>query len=425
MSAGPVVVVGAGPVGLSAAWFLARGGAEVVLVESNPSLGLDTASGSAGVITPSHCVPLAGPRVVRGLPAWLLRRGMITVKLRPDPALLRFGALATRAGRGELMLAGLRALRDQARASRELYAELAEADDSFEFRRGGLMNVCSTRVGFEALVEEAGLLEREGFAPRLLEGPEAVAAEPALRDDVAGGVLWEEDASTVPGLAIAAIARAAEAAGARIELGAAVTGFRRAADGTVTEVELGGRALQARAVVLAAGAETPTLARQLGSRLPIQPAKGHHLHLTQWSKGPQLPLIFHEHAMGASRMGEGLRMTGGMDFVGPDRSLDQGRIDDIVRLAGNYLRDVPSRDEAAGPDARRWCGMRPCTPDGLPIVGWMRRATNVIVAAGHGMLGFTLGPAAGRDVADLVLGSGRPIFEAAWQANFSPARYGV
>jgi D-amino-acid dehydrogenase len=425
VAGGTTVVVGAGPVGLAAAWFLAREGAEVVVVERNPEIGLDTASGSAGVITPSHCVPLAGARVLRHVPSWLLRRGMITIRPRLDPELARFGALTLRAGRGQLMLAGLRALRDQARASRELYAELAESHPDFEFRRAGLMNVCSTPAGFEALAEEAALLEREGFQPRLLEGAAAAEAEPTLRGDVAGGVLWEEDASTAPARAIGALADAAAAAGARIELGAEVKGFRRDAVGRVTEVELATGPLPVRSVVLAAGAETPRLARMLGSRVPIQAAKGHHLHLARFAPAPRIPMIFHEHAMGASAIGEGMRLTGGMDFCGVDRRLDEGRIADILRFAGDYLRDAPDAAAAREQGASRWCGLRPCTPDGLPIVGWTRRAPNAMIAAGHGMLGFTLGPAVGRDVADLVLGIRRNRQEGDWNEQFSPARFGI
>jgi D-amino-acid dehydrogenase len=120
-------------------------------------------------------------------------------------------------------------------------------------------------------------------------------------------------------------------------------------------------------------------------------------------------------------MGEGMRLTGGMDFAGFDRRLDPRRIEDIVRLAGDYLKDPPSGADAAG--AGRWCGLRPCSADGLPIVGWMRRAPNALLAAGHGMLGLTLGPATGRDVADLILGGPRP--QASWLQQFSPARFGA
>ncbi|MBS1677204.1 MAG: FAD-dependent oxidoreductase [Actinobacteria bacterium] len=422
MSEDAVVIVGGGAVGLASAGFLARGGASVVVLERHPELGLDAASGSAGLITPSHALPLAGPRVLRNVPRFLAGRGMIAIKLRPDPGLARFGALAARAGRGELMLTGLRALRDQARAGRELFAELAP-DHDFEFRRAGMLNVCATPAGLEEIVEEAELLRREGFEPRVLDGAEAAALEPALREDLAGAVLWTEDASAAPDRALAAFADAARAAGARIETGVEPEGFRRDQDGNVVEVVLRDRSIRARALVLAAGADTPALAARLGTFLPIQPAKGHHLQLASRPSAPRVPMILGEHAMAVSRMGEGMRITGGMDFCGPDRALDPRRIADIVRLSADFLREPPTAADAAG--ATQWSGVRPCTPDGLPIFGWLRRAPNALVAAGHGMLGFTLSPAVGRDVADLVLGGGRSALEAPWREQFHPARYGA
>jgi D-amino-acid dehydrogenase len=351
----------------------------------------------------------------------LLRKGMITLRPRLDPELLRFGYLLARAGRGDSMLTGLRALRDQGRASIEIYSELATRSPAMGLRRAGLMNVCSTAKGFESLVEEADLLGREGFRLQLLEGGAASNLEPAVRPDIPGAVLWEEDANVVPEEAIAALAEAATTAGARIELGAAVSGFERDGGGAISAVLVGKRRLPARTVVLAAGASTSALARRLGARVPLQPGKGHHLHLADWPARPATPLIFHEHAMAATAMGAGLRLTGGMDFVGKSREVSSRRIDDIVRLSQDYLLSGPTAADAA--TGRQWCGLRPCSPDGLPIVGWMKSAPNALLATGHGMLGLTLGPATGCDVANLVLGD--PSRQTTWQRHYSPARFGI
>lgn len=421
MGPAPIVVVGAGPVGLASAWFLAEGGADVIVIERNAEIGMDTASGSAGALTPSHCIPLAGPRVLRQLPSMLLGSGMSRLRPRLDPELARFGYLLARAGRGDSVRTGLRALRDQGRASIEIYGELARRSPAMALRRVGVMNVCSSAAGFESLVDDAELLGREGFRPRLLVGDAASKLEPAVRPDIAGAVLWEEDAGVVPEGAIAALAEAATGAGARLELGAAVSGFRRDGEGAITAVLTGERSIPARTVLLAAGAATAGIARRLGARVPLQPGKGHHLHFAEWRVRPRRPLIFHEHAMAATAMGAGLRLTGGMDFVGADLEISPRRIDDIVRLSQNYLRGGPTAaDLAAGTG---WCGLRPCSPDGLPIVGWMKSAPNALVATGHGMLGLTLGPATGRDVANLVLGD--PSRQTTWQRQYSPARFGL
>lgn len=423
MSDPPVVVVGGGSVGLSCALFLARQDREVVLVERNPALNLDAASGSAGYITPSHCVPLAGPNVIRRVPSMLLGQGMISIKPRLDRSLIRFGVASAKAGRGPLARAGIRALLEQSRLSLELYAELAADRPELEFRRAGLMNVCATPKGMKALREEARVLAAEGLVPRVLSGAEAAELEPALREDLAGAVFWEEDASMAADRAIVALAEAAEAAGANLRLGSGVSDFTRSSDGAITIVHTAAESIPCSGVVLAAGSGTPALGDLLGLRIPVQAGKGHHIDLPHFAPAPRIPMIFHEHAMGAGPLGDGMRLTGGMDFVGDDARIDQGRIDDILRYNRDYLREAGRFADVA--DARPWAGMRPCTPDGLPIVGRLRAASNTVVATGHGMLGFTLGPATGRDVAELISGVRVGPENAIWQTQFAPARYGL
>jgi D-amino-acid dehydrogenase len=274
-----------------------------------------------------------------------------------------------------------------------------------------------------ALREEVELLGAEGLVGRVLSGHEAAELEPALRPDVAGAVFWEEDASMAPDRTIIALAEAAEEAGASVRLGLGVSDFTRAADGSVTIVHCGAESIPCAGVVLAAGAGTRALGNLLGLRIPVQAGKGHHVDLPNFRPAPRIPMIFHEHAMGAGPLGDGMRLTGGMDFVGDDGGIDQRRIDGILSLNRSYLREAERF--ASVPDAIPWAGMRPCTPDGLPIVGRLREAPNAVVATGHGMLGFTLGPAAGRDVAELISGTRVGPGNGTWQPQFAPARYGL
>ena len=225
------------------------------------------------------------------------------------------------------------------------------------------------------------------------------------------------------GLRVVALAELAGAAGAELRLDRSVTGFTRSPEGAITCVHTAAESLTCSAVVLAAGAGTSTLGRMLGLRIPVQPGKGHHVDLPQFEPAPRIPMIFHEHAMGAGPLGDGIRLTGGMDFAGDDARVDERRIAAILRINREYMRDADRF--ATAPGGRPWAGMRPCTPDGLPIVGWLRAAPNTVVATGHGMLGFTLGPAAGRDVADLVSGGPMDQVRSNWLTQFAPARYGL
>jgi D-amino-acid dehydrogenase len=418
-----VLVIGAGAVGVCAAWSLSQRGASVTVLERSPRLGSDTASGSGGLITPSHCVPLAGMKLLRELPHQFGGRdSMVSFRPRPDPELLRFAAHAVRRGRASHLRDGLRALRDHARASRARFAQLAADGVDIELRHNGVMNVCNTARGFARLCDEAELLAGEGFAPRILDGAAAAEIEPELRDDVAGAVLWEEDDECVPARLTPTLGEACRRRGVRFELATTVTAVVTLATGAVTEVVTDRGSFAADQVVIAAGAETPRVARLLGARVPIEAGKGHHVHIRGWHAPLRVPMILHEDVLAVTSMGPDLRLVGGMDFVGIDRSVDARRIEGIYRRAARYLRRPPT---PGGDRTTTWSGLRPCTPDGLPIVGRLRRAPNVVVAAGHGMVGLTLAPATGDDVARLVHGDPDARAAAPWLSVYSPARFGL
>lgn len=413
-----VVVVGGGAIGVATAYHLARAGADVVLLERNAGVGAEASYGNAGFVSPSHCIPLAGPGVLRRVPGWLRDRGGgVFIKPRISPELARFGFELVRASGEERMLRGLRALRDASRDSRDRIAAIV-ADESLEvgYRHHGLANVCVTEQALAALVEDAELLRREGFDPVVLDARAARERVPALSGHVLGGVFWGEDAHVTPHVLVPSLAAAAERHGARIVHRAVVTGFGRDAAGRVVSVETDGGAIACERVVLAAGWESVALARRLGVRLPVEPGKGYHVHLEGNPPGLTIPLILQESVVGATPMGSELRFAGTMEFVGADRTLAPDRARRLIRGAARYLQGLDPEQPA-----RLWTGFRPCTPDSLPLLGPLRASPNVVVATGHGMLGITLAGSTGADAA--ALATDRPASAAA-QA-FSPARFGL
>ena len=409
-----VIVIGGGAIGVASAYELARRGASVVVLEAGDSVGSACSFGNAGLISPSHCIPLARPGLVRRIPAWLRPGGWVYVKPRASVAFARFGVSLLRSCRDERMLAGLRVLRDLSRASRDRFEELVREGLDFGYRRDGLMNVAATPAGFEELVADARLLEREGFEPEILDAAEARAREPLLRDDIAGAVYWAEDAHCDPARYVAEAARAAEDAGVGFELGVRVSALERGRAG-IERVTTNRGDFRAATVVLAAGSWTAGLARTAGTRIPLEAGRGYHVHAPC---GPrlQMPLIFHEHVFAATPLTDGLRLAGTMDFVGLDLRFEEARAQRLAVDAQRYLQGL---DSLAGTST--WCGLRPCTPDSLPIVGRSGRVSNLVFATGHAMLGLTLAPVTGVAVAELATGAtpSVPI------EPLSPRRYGA
>jgi D-amino-acid dehydrogenase len=278
-----------------------------------------------------------------------------------------------------------------------LYRDLAEKGGfDFGFRQSGSMTVFFSAEGLAHGREEARLLAEAGAAVEILDGPAAQAAEPALRPGVVGALHNREDALLVPDRFVKGLAQLAASLGVRIATGFEVLGFRTAGD-RITGVETTRGRIDADTVVLAAGAWSPGIGRALGLRVPIQPAKGYSLTYRRPARGPSIPLLPAEGRFSVTPMGEFLRFGGTLELAGLDLSVNQRRVDALRRSA---LRCIEGADELTLLEI--WRGLRPCTPDGLPLLGRSRRFENLVLAAGHAMIGMSLGPVTGQLVAQLV-----------------------
>ena len=394
-----VVIVGGGAIGVASAHFLALRGVHVVVLEAGPKLGGEASYGNAGLVSPSHCIPLATPALLRRIPGFMRRGGAVYVRPRLSPALARFGYELARSCSRERMLRGVRALRDLSRSSRDLVEDLSRDGLELGYQHAGLMNVCRSEGAFEDLLGDVRMLQAEGFEPEVLDSAGARQREPLLRDDIAGAVFWGEDGHCDPSRLVAGLHAAAERAGARFELLTRVTGFERSADGSISAVRTGSRTYRPRTVVLAAGAATTQLARMLGAKLPVEPGKGYHAQMPAEAPTLSMPLIFQESVFAATPLGDRLRLAGTMEFVGWDLRPHRERALRLLPEARGYLHGLDVPDDAV----ETWFGMRPCTPDTLPVIGFSGKTPGLIYATGHGMLGITLAAATGLGVAQLAL----------------------
>ena len=400
MSGRAVVVIGGGVIGVSSAYYLARDGWDVTLLDKG-EICAGSSYGNAGLIVPSHVVPLAAPGVWWQGVKWMLRpESPFYIKPRASLELARwlwrFRAACTPAR----MRQAMPLLRRLGVESLDLYRELAEKGGfDFGFRQPGSMTVFFTAEGLAHGREEARLLAEAGVAVEVLDGPAARSAEPALRPGVVGALFCREDALLVPDRFVKGLAQLTASHGARILTGAEAIGVRTAGD-RITAVETTRGALPADTVVLAAGAWSPEIGRALGLRVPIQPAKGYSLTYRRPAKGPAIPLLPAEGRFSVTPMGEFLRFGGTLEMAGMDLTINRRRVDALRRSA---LRCIEGAEDLALLEI--WRGLRPCTPDGLPLIGRTARFGNLVLAAGHAMVGMSLGPVTGKLVAQLVAGT--------------------
>jgi D-amino-acid dehydrogenase len=399
-----VLVVGGGVIGTSIALELARRGREVTLLEREVEVGGGASGGNAGYIVPSHATPLASPSAVRHGLTWLFDPNS-PLRIRPRPAVLPWLALFLRASTPQAAQRGTELLRRLAIESLELHAALAAEGVPTTFERHGIMNVYETASGFAAGEREARQHEAAGLALEVLDADAAAAREPALRGRFAGAVLYPSEASCDPALYTAAAVAAAVALGARIETGTEALALS-CDRGRVTSVETTRGSFSGRTTVLAAGVWSDRLARPAGLRLRLEGGKGYHVDFERNESQPTIPVFLQEARVTTTPLPSAFRLTGGLDLCGLDLQIDRRRPDALVTASRRLFGA-----EATLSELRVWRGLRPCSPDGLPLIGRARAVDDLIICTGHSMLGLTLAPVSARIVADLIDGATPPEVE--------------
>jgi D-amino-acid dehydrogenase len=410
---GDVVVIGAGIVGLSSALELAARGRRVVVVDRRPIDG-GCAAGSAGHLVPSHVVPFAAPGALASSVGDLIRRdGALSVRWTVAPGLWRWIGRFARSCTARSVATAAPALAELAELSTAIWDGWLDGAGHY-VAADGLLDVYAGRRRFDAAARHAEELQRWGVAVRLLDGPEAQVLEPALIPPVAGGVLLVDDRSIDPAQALAELVARVRAAGVVIRPHVDVVGFRTENSGhrpdprtsghrpdprsdRVRAVSTTGGDLVAGQVVLAAGAWSGTLARQLGERVPTLPARGLSVTVDRPDVGPRRAMLLGEDHVAVAPMGDELRLSAWFGLNDFDTDPAAGPIARLEAIARTRIRLDPSLAVR-----QRWAGLRPVTPDGVPVIGRSTRWSNVTIATGHAMVGLTLGPGTGRLVAQLV-----------------------
>lgn len=393
-----VIVIGGGVVGTACAYYLNRSGWDVTIVEQK-SVGSGASHANCGFVSPSHILPLAGPGVLRKtLKAMLSPMSPFSIKPRLDPQLwswlLKFAARCNVAD----MLASGRAIQAMLNESRRLYDELFAAEDlDVEWQTRGLLFTFLTKAAMEHHAHTDQLLgENFGLRAVRYDGDAVTQLEPALKSGLAGGWHYEGDAHLRPDKLMSSWRALLETRGVIIHEQCEFRGFaslNQRATGAITSTG----ELPADAFVVATGAWTPLLNRQLGCKIPIQPGKGYSMTMARPARCPKIPLMFEEHRVAVTPMESGYRLGSIMEFAGYDSTLHPRRMDLLRNGASHYLHEPTGE-----PITEQWYGWRPMTPNSLPIIDRPKSFENVMIAAGHNMLGLSMATGTGRLVADLL-----------------------
>ena len=396
-----VVVVGGGIVGACCAYYLAKAGHAVTVVE-RAAFGEGCSHANCGYVCPSHVLPFAAPGAIWSTLKTLFRRNS-PLKVRPRVALANlrwFLGFARRCNTRDMLASG-HAIQALLNSSRGLFDELIPAEGiRCEWETKGLLFVFRTPKHFEHYAHTDELLRRE-FATTAtrFDSAELAALEPALKPGMAGGYLYESDAHLRPNRLMHELKRVLGSKGVQIRDCCSFTGFVRA-NGVAVAARTAEGEIAADHFVVATGAWTPQLNAELGCRVPILPGKGYSITMPRPALCPTYPLIFEEHRVAVTPFASGYRLGSTMEFAGYDDSLSRKRLELLTNAAKLYLKDP-----LAEPVQEEWWGWRPMTFDGVPVIDRASAATNVLVAAGHNMLGLSMAPATGKLVAEMIAGA--------------------
>ncbi|MGA0558539.1 NAD(P)/FAD-dependent oxidoreductase [Larkinella sp. VNQ87] len=394
-----VGIIGGGVIGLCSAYYLEKAGYQVTVFDRN-ALTDGCSFGNAGMIVPSHIIPLAQPGMVaKGMRMLLRSTSPFYIKPRLNADLLRWGWLFYKHSTPEHVERSIPALRDISLLSKKLYQELAQsAELSFGWEEVGLLMLYKTATAEHEMAEEAEVANRAGIEARQLSGAQVQDLEPEVRVNVRGGIYYPGDAHLTPGSFIRALVDYLKKHNVTLLEKQEVTGFSRSG-GRITSVRTITGEHTVDELVVAAGAWSPELTRLLGVSLPLQGGKGYSFMLRNQRPNIRVPAIMLEARATATPMGADLRFAGTLEVAGTDLSVNMNRVRGIVNSIQNYYPDLP----ADLPEVSKvWSGLRPCSPDGLPYIGRLTGFDNLTLATGHGMMGVSLGPATGKLVADML-----------------------
>ncbi len=395
-----VLIIGGGPVGLSCAYYLLKSGRKVTLLDAK-EIGKGSGSGNAGHIVPSHIIPLAAPGMVATALKWMLRpaHSPFSMKLSLDPKyiswLLQFMMACSEAN----VQRGIKPLNDLGQLSARNFAQMI-AEEKFDcsYQEKGLLFLYKTEKAFEGGKHEGEFMQKHGIPISVYDAFKIHEVEPVVLDDVVGGVHFTGDSHLNPGVFLNLLSERIRTMGAEMFENTPVTGFETTHE-KITKIKTDIEEFEAGEIILAAGAFTPSVARDLKLNIPVQPARGYSLTMSATKQMPRHALILGERRVAVSPMGELLRFTGRLEVGNGSTTPDPVWIKRIENLAREYI----ALDEKL--DIKEtWAGLRPTTPDGIPIIGRSPKHRNLILATGHAMLGLSLAPGTGQVVTELANG---------------------
>lgn len=394
-----VGIIGGGIIGLSCAYYLQQSGHEVTIIDKG-DLTDGCSMGNAGMVVPSHIIPLASPGMIRKGIRWMFNpRSPFYVRPRFSGDLIRWGYLFYRHATTEHVERAIPALKELSLFSKSLYQQWSkELPFDFGYHERGLLMLYRTKEAGHEEEATARIASQHGLVAKVLSAGEVQELEPHVKVSVKGGVFFPGDAHLTPQKLTTGLIQYLENQGVKFMLGETVVNVVLK-EKEIRLVKTTHHEFDFDLLVVATGSWSGEFCKLFGLSLPMQAGKGYSFTVDRPNDNVNIPSILLEDRVAVTPMGKTLRFGGTMEITGVNHSINMKRVEGIVNAIPRYYPEL----ELAMPDKQSvWHGLRPCSPDGLPYIGRVGRFKNLILATGHSMMGLSLAPGTGKLVAQLV-----------------------
>ncbi len=399
-----IVVLGSGVIGTTSAWYLAQQGHEVTVIDRQPAAALETSFANAGEISPGYSAPWAAPGIPLKAIKWLfMEHAPLIIQPKPDFAKLKWmaqmlancTAKAYHENKGRMVRI--------AEYSRDCLTDLrGQVDIAFDERQQGTLQVFRTQKQLDSAQKDIDVLREGGVPFELLDVKGCIAVEPGLANashKIVGGLRLPKDETGDCFKFTQSLAAKAEAAGVKFRYDTEIKRLIRKGDRIASVLTSVGE-IHADAFVLALGSYSPFLVKEFGIDLPVYPLKGYSITvpIKDASRAPESTVMDETHKIAITRLGNRIRVGGMAEIAGFDFSLSPKRQRTLTHSVEDLFGGAGDQSQASF-----WCGLRPMTPDGTPIVG-RSPISNLFLNTGHGTLGWTMSAGSGKLLADIISG---------------------
>lgn len=393
-----IIIIGGGINGLCSAYYLLQEGYKVKIIDKG-DLSQGASNINAGFTAPSHIISLASPGIIQKGLRWMMdSTSPFYIKPRLDMDFLDWAWKFRQSATSSKVEKSIPVLKEINLKSKNLFEEMLErVDFDSHYEKKGLLTVYRTEKLGEEEIKKAERIKQEGLEVSILNRKEILELQPSLSGDVLGAVYYTCNSHSTPNEVMKKLSFWLKSKGVEFFLNTKVNNLKYK-NGKITRIETDQDVFTADAVVLTSGAWTQELVKNLGLKIPIQGGKGYSMDVNR-ETGISIPTILGEVKVAVTPMNGFTRFAGTMEFSGNNNIIREKRVNSIASAAELYYKDF-SLTQAEKNSATS--GLRPVSPDGLPFIGKTARYDNLVIASGHAMIGWSLGPITGKLVSEIV-----------------------